>query len=253
MKWSSHKKITGKIGKYFGVRDTKALNEASILPDKEYDYRIVKVKKHGKKYEKKVRLRHHLEPFIINKIIDYTIEARRWKVRNSKNYIIPLGKAAHYIQDNVIDPRKKILFFKVKDKKTHDKIESQIDKLNVPFEEVYKVEKMKFTLSDFEKELKRRKPTTDPEKAMKNATYLTAMLMKLVLKPEYPDNFWSKYRRIKIVTILGAFFGIGVISVGYIFSNPLIMLMGGSTTAAFLTNPLFWERRKDAKFLRGDL
>lgn len=253
MKWASHKRITGKIGKHFGIKETKELTEASILPDKEYDYRVVKVKKRGRTYEKKVRLRHHLEPFIINKIIEYTIEARRWKVKNSKYYITPLGKAAHYIQDNVIDPRKKVLFFKVRDMKTHDRIEAKIDRMDVPFEEVYKVESMKFTLSDFERELKRRKPSTDPVECVHNATFLTAMLIKLVVNPEYPEDFWKKYRRSKIVSVFFVLGGITAIAAAYYFWWVPGFVVGGLSTLFGLLNPFFWKKHRDAKFYKGDV
>ena len=155
MKWATHKKITGIAAKLIGLgkKEVRLLTENSILPDKDPDYETKRVRKGNRTVEKKYRMRHHDNPRTKKLIFKYMKLARR----DYKNgdlpevWTQPLGRACHYVQDYVVNVHRKILFFKVKDVRVHDKFEKDLLKCDVPYDEMKKIAREEWYPSKFRK------------------------------------------------------------------------------------------------------
>lgn len=250
MKWESHKKITGIAAKIIGLssKAVKLLTDASILPDKDPDYEVRRVKRGNKTVEKKYRLRHHDNPRTKKLIFKYAREARKkYKSGDLEEiWTQDLGRACHYVQDYVVNVHRKILFFKVKDMNVHDKFERRLTREEVPYEDMKKIAREDWYPSKFKSLVdKTLKESKTPQEAMYRASLVTTALIKLVTKPRVPREVFEKYRKWKIIfasTVIttSAFFGASL-ATGNLKASVITLVL----LIVSLTNPVFWKYYED--------
>lgn len=194
MKWEHHKSLTLAACKMLGI-DCVRLKEAVLLPDREPEYRTVYGYTGRKLKARRIRIGHH-STAAVDAAFRHMKVARRKLIRGG-DFIPELGKALHYLQDYAIDPRRKILIFSIRSEKAHEERENL--EIFPDREAMKKALETKIYPHEFIKIAKRvgRKRTVEEISAA--ASYLTALALKLVVKPEKPEDLDSKYRKALLI------------------------------------------------------
>lgn len=210
MKWKDHQRITTYVCKLFNFdeKTTRKISEASILPDKEPDYIIVRKKK--RTYRKRVP--HHSEEGL-EMGLRYLKIARKEFVRKG-NFETPLGRALHYFQDYVVGTEKKLWIFSFRSWDKHDQIES-----NLPKEINWKSAKEGLESKVYPHQIlgtiRERGKGDTPEEVLNLAVYATALAVKMVVDPyiEGIEENYQKHLKIMLLISLLSFLS-GLIALG---------------------------------------
>jgi|Deesub1362A_J573_1020465.scaffolds.fasta_scaffold06699_5 hypothetical protein len=193
MKWKTHKKITLEVCRYFGL-EAERIAEASITPDIAPDYAL-----YGNTHRRKRRVKHHGD--VLENAYNY-LRLARYSYVNGSDYTRVLGRAVHYLQDYAVSSKRGFLFIKFSDDYLHDVKESEVANQPVPFDAISEADKTVCYPHEFISKASRIKPSGDPEVAMYNATYLTALAIKLVIDPDIPDDL----DRLRVYRVTGYVF-----------------------------------------------
>jgi hypothetical protein len=198
MKWRDHKRITKYIAKSLGVSEELAhkLSEASILPDVSPDFGLeVRVTKRGNVNVKESRIQHHSEK-AKSWAWKYLYKARRQYLTGNPEWVESLGRAVHYIQDYVVSKDRTILgFIKLKSWEVHDRIENNLSKYSIPREELLKASKIPVSANVLKEELDKSSPKEEEKEVIAEATYLTTLAIKGVLRPTKPKGLEHEFNR----------------------------------------------------------
>jgi hypothetical protein len=111
------------------------------------------------------------------------------------DFAVELGRALHYIQDFCVSITKSFLIFSWKDYESHEKWEAEISQLNLNYDDVRKGFEQVVYPHQFEGVVLQNGSKRDPREALEVATYLSALALKLVLKPDFPPNLESEYSK----------------------------------------------------------
>jgi len=190
MKWEHHKSLTLAACKMLGI-DCVRLKEAVLLPDREPEYRTVYGYTGRKLKARRIRIGHH-STAAVDAAFRHMKVARRKLIRGG-DFIPELGKALHYLQDYAIDPRRKILIFSIRSEKAHEERENL--EIFPDREAMKKALETKIYPHEFIKIAKRVGRKRTVEEISTAASYLTALALKLVVKPEKPEDLDSKIQK----------------------------------------------------------
>ncbi|CAI1494237.1 conserved protein of unknown function (plasmid) [Thermococcus nautili] len=233
MKWREHKRITKYIAKTLGVSNELAnkLAESSILPDITPDFGLnVKVTKRGNLNVRESRIQHHSET-AKTWAWKYLYKARRQYLTGDPRWVESLGRAVHYIQDYTVSKHHTVLkFIKLKSWETHDEIENGLSKVPIPREEIVKASKVPVSANIIKEELQKLTPKENVEEVMREATYMTTLAMKSVLRPTKPKDLERNFNRALKRHLFLVGFPIAGAVASYIFGHEAysIILLGVS-------------------------
>jgi len=253
MKWRDHKRISYYVCKRVGLSDevAKKVAEASILPDKEPDYVLVR----GKKRTYRKRVAHHsVEGVKVG--FKYLKKARSFYVKGL-DFEEPLGRALHYFQDYAVSDRSGWFVFSWKSHEKHDERENSVSFMNIRDEVVEKGLKDRVLPSQFEGVVYVKGRKEEGREILDVATYLTALAVKLVVDPDIPEDITERYsKRLKVhlAMVLLVFYSVSLlVSVGLGWSAILGVFWGliGGYIAHKVDIP-FHCLRLDYKWMRGE-
>ncbi|MDK2870352.1 MAG: hypothetical protein PWP19_1182 [Thermococcaceae archaeon] len=172
------------------------ISEASILPDltPDIDFTLTTTKK-GNLKVKETQVRHHSEK-AKQWAWKYLYKARRQYLKGNQDWVEPLGRALHYIQDYTVGKNKTVLrFFKVKSWDVHNTIENSISKCAIPRGEILRASKIPVSANVLKAELSKSTLKENADAAMAEATYLTALALRGVLEPTKPEGLEENFRK----------------------------------------------------------
>lgn len=225
MKWRTHMAITRAVCSRLGIQAAKEIADASVLPDKDPDY-VYKFR-WGKKRARvhRGRVAHHGRE-VLDLAFNYLKKARKAYMKGDNRYVEYLGRALHYIQDYSVDPRQKLWIFEYRSGQAHDEREGNLARLQVPEEAISAGFNEVCTPSRVKEVIFKVRPKKDPEEIMLLATFLSAVAVKLVFKPDKPHNLEENYRNaLKTHVIL--------------VSLPLLMLLFGVSASNLVLAVVF--------------
>ena len=210
MKWEDHKRITTYVCKFFNF-DKKTLmkiSEASILPDIEPDYVIVR----GRRRTYRKRVSHHSEEGL-EMGLKYLKIARKEFVRKG-NFETPLGRALHYIQDYVVGTEKKFWIFSFRSWEKHDQLEANLPE-RIDWKPAKEGMESKVYPHQILGKIRERGKGETPEEVLDLAVYASALAVKSVVDP-YIEGVEENYRKHLKIMLLISFLSFlsGLIALG---------------------------------------
>ncbi len=128
----------------------------------------------------------------------------------------------HYIQDYVIDPTEKFLIFSFRSSKAHDNLEKSLKNIPIDYRTIYNGAMLKKP-NNFKDRLFSAKRYRDPTDALREATFLTASAIAVVLDPEREGRNFSKALMIHLILVISpiliiALYDLSLILLGLIIS-----------------------------------
>lgn len=147
------------------------------------------------------------------------------------------GGALHYIQDYCVDPKQKLWIFEYRSEHAHEEREESLAHLHMPEEAISAGFSEVCAPSRVKEIIFKARPKKSPEEIMFLATYLSAIAVKSVFKPDRPYKLEENYSRalkIHIVLVL----------------LPLLTLLAGVSppTLALATLPYEGRFRVEKRF-----
>jgi len=210
VKWDDHRRITTYVCKLFNFDEetTRKISEASILPDKEPDYVIVRRKK--RTYRKRVS--HHSEEGL-EMGLKYLKIARKEFVKKG-DFETPLGRALHYFQDYVVGTEKKLWIFSFRSWEKHDQLEANLPE-RIDWKPAKEGMESKVYPHQILGTIRKRGKGETPEEVLNLAVYATALAVKMVVDPyvEGVEENYQKHLKIMLFISLLSFLS-GLIALG---------------------------------------
>jgi len=176
----------------------------------------------GKKRAKirRGRVAHHGHE-ALDLAFNYLKKARKAYMRGDNRYVEYLGRVLHYIQDYSVDPRQKLWIFEYRSGHAHDEREGNLAHPHVPEEAISVGFSEVCTPSRAKEVMFKVKPKKNPEEIMFLATFLSAVVVKLVFKPDKPHKLEENYRKALKAHII-------------LVSLPLLTLLAGASASTLV-------------------
>lgn len=186
MKWATHRLITRKVCLALKILDTEndKLVDACVLPDLHPEYYA----HHTNRGVRNVKIKHHSKMAL--KVAWIHLRRARRLLLDNKDCSEELGRALHYLQDYALDPRKKVLFLKIRSAHEHNRKETLLANYPIPERAVEEGSKITSPV-DFEELLRKVKPSTEVEEIMFRAAFLSTAAVNVVFNPTKKGYRWK--------------------------------------------------------------
>ncbi len=199
-----------------------------------------------------VKVPHH-ERSALHIAVKHLKMARRSFLRgNRRSFAIQLGRALHYIQDNTMQPPLRLPLTRLKYYGPHNSFEEEVDKLPIPEEAIARGLEERLTPSEVMERILNIRPGKTPEEAVYKAAYLTALAVKVVIKPKRPPDLESEYKlalaRHLFILSLPLSLALIVLALSLMVSSS-----GGFLVAVLLLLVMYVMHRSDYEFNRASL